>query len=170
MLASNKVSIGDRLRRRRQAAGLTLHDVERRTAGEFKASALGAYERGERVLSVPRLMRLAQVLGVSTEELLGDDTEIDLTTLHEEDREEERVERSTPWDEPVLMALARFAAHVRTIRRSPVLEPLRVRESDCEFMAMLFGTNRANMEQTLTSLGMKVGVAASGASQGLRPS
>ncbi len=153
VLASDKVNIGDRVRRRRLAAGLTLHDVERRTAGEFKASALGAYERGERVLSVPRLLRLAEVLGVSADEILGEEPEINLTALHEA----ERAERSAPWDEPALMALARFAAHVRTIRHSPIHEPLHVRKSDCEFMAMLFGTDPTTMQQTLVTLGMNVG-------------
>lgn len=40
---------------------MTLHDVEAVTRGEFKAASLSAYERGERVISVLRLVRLATV-------------------------------------------------------------------------------------------------------------
>ena len=41
---------------------------------EFKASVLGAYERGERAISVPRLQRLARFYRVPVDQLLpGDD-------------------------------------------------------------------------------------------------
>jgi hypothetical protein len=40
---------------------MTLHDVEAVTRGEFKAASLSAYERGERVISVLRLVRLATI-------------------------------------------------------------------------------------------------------------
>ena len=51
--------VGERLRAIRRQKGLSLHDVEARSSLEFKASVLGAYERGERAISVPRLLRLA---------------------------------------------------------------------------------------------------------------
>ena len=51
--------VGDRLRSIRRQKGLSLHEVEAMSNEEFKASVLGAYERGERVISVPRLMRAA---------------------------------------------------------------------------------------------------------------
>ena len=53
--------VGERLRSIRRQKGLSLQDVEARTGKEFKASVLGAYERGERAISVPRLMRLAEI-------------------------------------------------------------------------------------------------------------
>ena len=40
--------VGERLRAIRRQKGLSLHDVEARSDQEFKASVLGAYERGER--------------------------------------------------------------------------------------------------------------------------
>ena len=49
--------------------GLSLHDEER-SDKEFKASVLGAYERGERSISVPRLQRLAIFYGVPVDHLL----------------------------------------------------------------------------------------------------
>jgi transcriptional regulator with XRE-family HTH domain len=49
---------------------LSLHDVEDASTKEFKASVLGAYERGERSISVPRLQRLAMFYGVPVDQLL----------------------------------------------------------------------------------------------------
>src|ERR671910_734300 len=58
-MASYAEQVGERLRNIRLQKGLSLHDVEERSGKEFKASVLGAYERGERSISVPRLQRLA---------------------------------------------------------------------------------------------------------------
>ena len=52
--------VGERLRVIRKQKRLSLQEVEAQSTQEFKASVLGAYERGERALSVPRLGRLAQ--------------------------------------------------------------------------------------------------------------
>jgi len=47
--------------------------VETRSNNEFKASVLGAYERGERAISVPRLERLAKFYDVGIDQLLPRD-------------------------------------------------------------------------------------------------
>ena len=52
--------VGQRLRLVRQQRRLTLQDVDELSGGEIKASVLGAYERGERIISVLRLKRLAE--------------------------------------------------------------------------------------------------------------
>ena len=62
--------VGERLRVIRKQKRLSLQEVETQSAQEFKASVLGAYERGERSLSAPRLDRLAQFYNVPTEQLL----------------------------------------------------------------------------------------------------
>lgn len=62
--------VGERLRAIRLQKGLSLHDVEDASTKEFKASVLGAYERGERSISVPRLQRLAMFYGVPVDQLL----------------------------------------------------------------------------------------------------
>jgi transcriptional regulator with XRE-family HTH domain len=66
--------VGTRLRAIRRQKRLSLQDVEASSAQEFKASVLGAYERGERAISVPRLQRLARFYRVPVDQLLpGDD-------------------------------------------------------------------------------------------------
>jgi transcriptional regulator with XRE-family HTH domain len=65
--------VGDRLRNIRRQQGLSLQAVEAMSEREFKASVLGAYERGERVISVLRLQRLARFYGVPVDQLLPRD-------------------------------------------------------------------------------------------------
>jgi transcriptional regulator with XRE-family HTH domain len=67
------VLVGERLRTIRKQKRLSLHEVEAQTNQEFKASVLGAYERGERALSLPRLDRLAQFYRVPIGQLLPRD-------------------------------------------------------------------------------------------------
>ena len=68
--AKYSVQVGERLRAIRKQKRLSLHDVEAQSDQEFKASVLGAYERGERALSLPRLDRLAQFYRVPVDQLL----------------------------------------------------------------------------------------------------
>src|SRR3954469_10337440 len=79
------VKVGGRLRSIRRQKRLSLQDVEAGSDQEFKASVLGAYERGERAISVPRLQRLARFYSVPVDQLLprddddpGPDAVIDL--------------------------------------------------------------------------------------------
>jgi transcriptional regulator with XRE-family HTH domain len=65
--------VGERLRQIRQQKKLSLSEVEISTNHEFKASVMGAYERGERMISVPRLERLAHFYGVTVDQLLPRD-------------------------------------------------------------------------------------------------
>ena len=62
--------VGENLRKVRRQQGLALREVEEASEREFKASVLGAYERGERIISVPRLQRLARLYGVPVDRLL----------------------------------------------------------------------------------------------------
>ena len=68
--------VGARLRAIRRQKRLSLQDVEAASEHEFKASVLGAYERGERAISVPRLQRLARFYRVPVDQLLPSDDEL----------------------------------------------------------------------------------------------
>jgi len=60
------IYIGERLRNVREQQGLTLHDVEVKSNGKFKGSAVGMYERGDRSLTAARLNELATFYQVPT--------------------------------------------------------------------------------------------------------
>ena len=74
--------VGERLRVIRRQKRLSLQEVEATSSEEFKASVLGAYERGERAISVPRLERLAKFYNVPVDQLLPRE---DVTTPTETD-------------------------------------------------------------------------------------
>ncbi|HEY2813626.1 MAG TPA: transcriptional regulator [Acidimicrobiales bacterium] len=67
--------VGQRLRAVRKAREFSLDDVERKSGGRWSASAIGAYERGFRNLSLPRLRALAQFYDVPMTVLLGEPDE-----------------------------------------------------------------------------------------------
>ncbi|MFQ5574538.1 MAG: transcriptional regulator [Terriglobia bacterium] len=52
--------VGEQLRKVRLQKGLSLQEVESKSRKRFKASIVGAYERGERNVSVPRLYEMAK--------------------------------------------------------------------------------------------------------------
>jgi transcriptional regulator with XRE-family HTH domain len=74
MPANYSRKVGERLRAIRRQKRLSLQEVEAASELEFKASVLGAYERGERAISVPRLQRLARFYNVPVDQLLPADT------------------------------------------------------------------------------------------------
>jgi transcriptional regulator with XRE-family HTH domain len=65
--------IGARLRKIRKSKGWSLDDAVQKGVG-CKASCLGAYERGNRTVSVPQLARIAEFYGVPVEVLISGDS------------------------------------------------------------------------------------------------
>src|SRR6185437_6250726 len=63
-------ALGARLRAIRAQQHLSLHGVERKSGGRWKAVVVGSYERGDRAVSVQRLAELAGFYGVPVSELL----------------------------------------------------------------------------------------------------
>jgi transcriptional regulator with XRE-family HTH domain len=73
MVGAYAKRVGERLRTIRRQQRHSLQGVEEASGQEFKASVLGAYERGERSISVPRLQRLAKFYSVPVDQLLPRD-------------------------------------------------------------------------------------------------
>ena len=65
-------ALGARLRAIRQQQGLSLHGVEERSQGRWKAVVVGSYERGDRAVTVQKLAELADFYAVPVSELLPD--------------------------------------------------------------------------------------------------
>ncbi len=65
--------LGEHLRRLRKQKGLALLDVQTLSDGEFKASVVGAYERGERAISAVRLVKLAALYRLPLQAMLPTD-------------------------------------------------------------------------------------------------
>ena len=63
-------TLGARLRAIRTQQGLSLHGVEEKSRGRWKAVVVGSYERGDRSVTVQKLAELADFYGVPVSELL----------------------------------------------------------------------------------------------------
>lgn len=62
--------LGRNLRAIREARGWSLAQVNDRSGGLHKAAVVGTYERGDRQVSFPRLLTLAEFYGVALVDLL----------------------------------------------------------------------------------------------------
>jgi transcriptional regulator with XRE-family HTH domain len=76
------IKVGAWIRSIRCQQQLSLQDVEAASDHEYKASVLGAYERGERAISVPRLQRLARFYRVPVDQMLPHDDELGLPSAN----------------------------------------------------------------------------------------
>lgn len=91
--------IGNRLKRAREALGLSLRELEASIQGQVSAQAIGKYERDEMMPSSTILLAMAKALQVSPEYLLSE-REIELTGVdfrkapHAAAKEERAVEAS----------------------------------------------------------------------------
>jgi transcriptional regulator with XRE-family HTH domain len=63
-------ALGSKLRAIRTQQGLSLHGVEEKSEGRWKAVVVGSYERGDRAVTVQKLAELADFFGVPVAELL----------------------------------------------------------------------------------------------------
>jgi transcriptional regulator with XRE-family HTH domain len=85
-------ALGRRLREIRKAAGLSLPAVEAKSAGVWKAAAVGTYERGERAMTVHRLVRLCDWYGVTIWEVVPGPPQVDALIAQVEARAEARAD------------------------------------------------------------------------------
>ena len=150
--------IGERLRAIRRQQGLSLHDVEARSGQEFKASVLGAYERGERALSVTRLLRLAELYDVPPDQLLprSPDVEIDLTRGGEHGALTIDLVRLNELQEPDAEVLARYAATIQLQRQDFNGRMLTIRRDDVRVLAAVLGRTPEALKNRLDELGLRV--------------
>jgi transcriptional regulator with XRE-family HTH domain len=153
--------VGDRLRSIRRQKGLSLHDVESRSDMEFKASVLGAYERGERAISVPRLLRLADIYQVPGDQLLPRDADVEVD-LSRDDAFEEGftidLERLRALDDAEASVLSRYAATIQLQRQDFNGRLLTIRRDDLRVLAAVLGRRPEDLGRRLDELGLRAGV------------
>ena len=141
-------TVGERHRSIRQQRGMSLQDVHRATGGEFKAAVLGAYERGERSLSVPRLRRLAACYEVPINQLLPEDDtyEVDSAPPSTVTIDLSKVDRL---DDSVAVVVDRFLRHIQVQRQDFNGKVLTIRASDLAMLAMLLDVPDAELVDKL---------------------
>ncbi|HEY5108345.1 MAG TPA: transcriptional regulator [Acidimicrobiales bacterium] len=170
-------AVGSRLRAMRKQMRLSLQAVEAMSDQEFKASVLGAYERGERAISVPRLQRLAKLYDVPVDQLLpNDDTAAGgrwgaSGSADESGNGRRAAAISTVPDKvaidltklhtvsgPERDLLRRFLSMIQVHRQDFNGRMITIRAEDVRAIACLFGVTPDSMGARLDELGLLVAV------------
>jgi transcriptional regulator with XRE-family HTH domain len=141
-------ALGARLRSIRAQQHLSLHGVERKSGGRWKAVVVGSYERGDRAVSVQRLSDLAEFYGVPVSELLPAErvptsgspgpTKIVLNL--------ERLQTVPAEDAGTLI---RFAAAIQRQRGDYGNKVLSIRADDLRSLAIMYDTSVELLTQRL---------------------
>lgn len=153
--------VGERLRNIRAQKGLSLHEVESSSSKEFKASVLGAYERGERSISVPRLQRLALFYAVPVDQLLPQTAEgdpkpsVDVSAANGQvSIDLVKLERVDAPERPVLQ---RYLSFVQMQRGDFNGRVLTIRRDDLRAIASVLDLSPDTLISKLDDLGIKAG-------------
>jgi transcriptional regulator with XRE-family HTH domain len=140
-------ALGTRLRAVRMQQHLSLHGVERKSGGKWKAVVVGSYERGDRAVSVQRLAELADFYGVPVSDLLppddspfasaggggGGTTPLNRIVLN--------LDKVAALADPNADVLRRFTASIQRQRGDLGNRSLPVRHEDLRTLALMYDTN-----------------------------
>lgn len=151
MTTNSASSIGARLRRVRRQQHLSLADVEERSNGQWKAVVVGAYERGDRAVSISRLAGLADFYGLPLAELLpgaevrGDGESqggvvLDLASLEDN-------------GSAAVSVVSRFAEQIQRTRGDNNGRVLSLRATDVQMLALSAGTSPRDLVTHLRNEG-----------------
>lgn len=164
--------VGERLRAVRKQKHLSLQAVEAGSDQEFKASVLGAYERGERAISVPRLQRLAKYYNVPVDQLLPRDAGPDFggrasdggdaIDLRNEDPRSDRMvidlTRLEGLEADERELLSRYLGMIQLQRQDFNGRMLTIRQEDLVAIGCLFESTAERMRRRLDDLGLRLHV------------
>ena len=155
--------VGERIRSIRKQKRLSLQEVEARSEAEFKASVLGAYERAERAISVPRLQRLANFYNVPVDQLLpGEDAFNELGGGSQSHEDIDTTERSLVIDltklseskTPESVVINRYLKIIQVKRQDFNGRVLTIRRDDLQALAAIIGTTVEDAPQRLAELNL----------------
>jgi transcriptional regulator with XRE-family HTH domain len=152
--------VGERLRAIRRQKRLSLQEVEAASTQEFKASVLGAYERGERAISVPRLQRLARFYHVPVDQLLPQDEGPGFGDERGERREGEGkiaidLEKLEAMKGPEFAMLARYLRLIQVQRQDFNGRVITIRNDDMKALACILDLAPEHVGARLDDMGLR---------------
>ena len=146
-------ALGAKLRAIRQQQGLSLHGVEQRSHGRWKAVVVGSYERGDRAVTVQRLFELADFYGVPVHELLPGGSQVGPATERPH-RLVLDLERLSALDLDEAALLGRFTATIQAQRGDYNGRVLTIREDDLRTLAVLYNEPASVLADRFVSWGV----------------
>lgn len=141
--------VGRRLRTVREERLYSLRDVERESDSEFKSSVISAYERGERMMSIQRLDRLAQFYDVPIANLLPNG---DLPPESQRPNLTVRLGRLEELEGEPFDRFRTLVADIRDHRQDEHAEVVTLRDDDLYAVASMFDVPADEMADRLTLL------------------
>jgi transcriptional regulator with XRE-family HTH domain len=148
------LSVGQRLRAIRIQQGLSLHAVERKSGGRWKAVVTGSYERGNRAVTVPRLAELAEFYGVPVSELLPDGPTGAAGSAESTQRLVLDLERLAELPAERAAPLTRYVATIARQRGDYNGRVLSIRQDDLRTLAVIYDETPSRLAAELIELGV----------------
>jgi transcriptional regulator with XRE-family HTH domain len=145
-------SLGAKLRSIRQQQGLSLHGVEEKSEGRWKAVVVGSYERGDRAITVQKLAELADFYGVPVMELLPDSQPT--ASSEPPSRLILDLERLGQVPADRVGPLARYAAAIQAQRGDYNGRVLSIRQDDLRTLAVIYDMPPAVLAEHLVAWGV----------------
>ena len=142
--------LGARLRSIRRQQHLTLHDVEERSDGEWKAVVVGSYERGDRAISITKLARLAAFYRVPMHDLLPHEDSAPSTA--DNDLAAPRIDLrglAGDTDDAAVEAVSRYVRRIQVERGDYNGRMLTIRQSDLHAIALALGVEPTDLVERL---------------------
>lgn len=148
--------VGKRLRKVRIQNRFSLKEVEKITKGSIKASILGAYERGERVISVPRLFELADFFKVPVDYLIkdGQTTKKVSVKAHPAVHESIRINLASlsKTRNRDMQPIKSYINSIKKQREDFNVEVITIRDEDLRMMAAMYKTSPGSISKKLEKL------------------
>ena len=149
-------TLGARLRAIRTQQGLSLHGVEEKSRGRWKAVVVGSYERGDRSVTVQKLAELADFYGVPVSELLPGDAAP--TAMAPSPKLVIDLERMSQLPREKAGPLARYVATIQSQRGDYNGRVLSIRADDLRALAIVYDLSPSGLVERLTEAGkLRVG-------------
>ncbi|MBK5228118.1 MAG: transcriptional regulator [Actinobacteria bacterium] len=146
-------AVGERLRRIRVARGMSLGDVQESSGRLWKAAVVGAYERGDRNITIARLAELGEFYGVPVAEIIpGDGAPASRTGGSR--RVVLNLERLDGVPESDRDPLRRLVASIQERRGEAGGRVVTIRESDLMPLALLYRTSPEGFARKLEEWGL----------------
>ena len=145
-------ALGARLRSIRQQQGLSLHGVEEKSHGRWKAVVVGSYERGDRAVTVQKLAELADFYAVPVSELLPDASPA--AAAEPPQRLILDLERLGLVPAEKAGPLARYAAAIQAQRGDYNGRVLSIRQDDLRTLAVIYDEAPSQLAEQLIGWGV----------------